>query len=84
MNQFDFFHVLLSNAINQSIINTQSRLNRSLPEEQQEAQEKMLKAIHDILSEWKKISPEFRQQVSDTCIAKAASELGWRNGGQYQ
>ncbi len=84
MNQFDFVNMFLSNAINQSIINTQSRLNRSLPEEQQEAQEKMLKAIHDLASEWRKISPEFKQQVSDTCIAKAAVEFGWRNGGRHQ
>lgn len=83
MNQFDFLNMLLSNAINQSIINTQSRLNMPLPADQQEAQEKMLKAIHDLVSEWGKISPEYKQQVSDTCIAKAAIELGWRNGGQY-
>lgn len=84
MNQNDFLYFLFSNAVNQSIANVQMQKGEPLTEDQADEQEKMLRAIHDFSEAAKNILPKYTQQVMDACIAKAASEFGWQNGGQWQ
>lgn len=82
MNQNEWMNNIFSAMVNQAISN-QQRSVAPLPEDQQEAQEKILDAIHDLLENKEKIKPEFQSQVFDAAILKIASEIGWRNGGTF-
>lgn len=80
MNPYELLQGFISARINQAITNQQNRTN-PLPPDQQEAETKLLNAIHDISENMAKIKPEYQAQVLDAMILKAASEFGWFNGG---
>lgn len=71
---------LLSQIVNQSLINRENRWT-TLPADQQQALNEILKAIHDIKNNWDKINPEYRPQALDAALIKAAEELGMISGG---
>lgn len=66
--------------VNQAIIN-QSNKPEELPPDQQEAEKKMLDAIHNFIENSAKIKPEYRAQVKDCIVLKTATEMGWTIGG---
>lgn len=80
MNQNELMNNIFSAMVNQAIMNQQKNV-ALLPEDQQEAQKKILDAIHDLIENKKKIKPEFQPQVFDAVILKIESETGWINGG---
>ena len=80
MNPNELFNSIISAMVNQAFINQQI-YRQPLPGDQQEAQQKMLDAIHDFIENQQKIRPEYRSQVLDSVVLKIASENGWMNGG---
>lgn len=82
MNQNDFFYFLFSNAVNQAIMNRQ-RNTAPLPEDQQEALEKILDAIHDLFENKQKIKNDYQPQAFDAVVLKIAAEIGWSNRGYF-
>lgn len=82
MNPNEWMNSIFSAMVNQAIMNQQKRV-APLPEDQQEAQKKILDAIHDLVENKEKIKPEFQPQVFDAVILKIAAETGWLNGGHY-
>lgn len=82
MNQNELMNNIFSAMVNQAIMNQQKNV-ALLPEDQQEAQKKILDAIHDLIENKKKIKPEFQPQVFDSVVLKIASETGWINGGHF-
>jgi hypothetical protein len=82
MNQSEWMNNIFSAMVNQAIINQQKSV-LPLPEDQQEAQKKILDAIHDLIENKQKIKLEFQPQVFDAVILKIASEIGWMNGGSF-
>lgn len=82
MNQNELMNNIFSAMVNQAIMNQQKNV-ALLPEDQQEAQKKILDAIHDLIENKKKIKPEFQPQVFDAVVLKIASETGWINGGHF-
>lgn len=82
MNQSEWMNNIFSAMVNQAIINQQKSV-LPLPEDQQEAQKKILDAIHDLIENKQKIKFEFQPQVFDAVILKIASEIGWMNGGSF-
>ena len=82
MNE-EIFKQFLSQIVNQSLINRETRWT-ILPIDQQQALDKILDAVHDIKSNWDKIKPEYRSQVQDAVVIKSALEWGMLNGGNQQ
>lgn len=82
MNQSEWMNNIFSAMVNQAILNQQKSV-LPLPEDQQEAQKKILDAIHDLIENKQKIKLEFQPQVFDAVILKIASEIGWMNGGSF-
>ncbi len=82
MNQNELMNNIFSAMVNQAIMNQQKNV-ALLPEDQQEAQKKILDAIHDLIENKKKIKQEFQPQVFDAVVLKIASETGWINGGYF-
>ena len=82
MNQNELMNNIFSAMMNQAIMNQQKNV-ALLPEDQQEAQKKILDAIHDLIENKKKIKPVFQPQVFDAVVLKIASETGWINGGHF-
>ncbi len=82
MNQSEWMNNVFSAMVNQAILNQQKSV-LPLPEDQQEAQKKILDAIHDLIENKQKIKLEFQPQVFDAVILKIASEIGWMNGGSF-
>ena len=80
MNMNNGLEIILENMINQSIYNRENRWIK-LPEDQQEALDKMLKAIHDFQENREKIKTEYQAQALDAVILKAAIEMGCSFGG---
>ena len=82
--QNDNLNTLLSemfdHAVNQAIKNQNTR-QRLLPEDQKQAQDEILSAIHSLFESRDKIKPEYIQQVNDAIILKIAAEFNRRNGG---
>ena len=82
--QNDNLNTLLSEmfdrADNQAIKNQNTR-QRLLPEDQKQAQDEILSAIHSLFESRDKIKPEYIQQVNDAIILKIAAEFNRRNGG---
>lgn len=82
--QNDNLNTLLSEmfdrAVNQAIKNQNTR-QRLLPEDQKQAQDEILSAIHSLFESRDKIKPEYIQQVNDAIILKIAAEFNRRNGG---
>lgn len=75
MNQAEFIQSIISGIINQSLINQQYYHN-PLPDDQKQAQEEMLKALHDLITAANKVEPQYRPQVGGTCALKIAAEMG--------
>lgn len=82
MNQIELMSSIFSAMVNQAIANTHSQ-RILLPQDQQEAQDKILDAIHDMIENREKIKPEYQAQVYDAIVLKIASEIGWNNGGNH-
>lgn len=82
MNQNEWMKNVFSMMVNQAILNQQKSVV-PLPKEQQEAQKKILDAIHDFIENKKKITPEYLPQVFDAVVLKIAAETGWTNGGSF-
>ena len=82
MNQDEWMRNIFSAMVNQAIMNRQRGVV-PLPEDQQEAQKKILDAIHDLIENKQKIKLEYQPQVLDAVILKIASETGWINGGGF-
>lgn len=82
MNQNEWMNNIFSAMVNQAILNQQNHV-APLPEDQQEAQKKILDAIHDLIENKGKIKPEYQPQVFDVVILKIAAETGWMNGGHF-
>ena len=82
MNQSEWINNIFSAMVNQAILNQQKSV-LPLPEDQQEAQKKILDAVHDLIENKQKIKLEFQPQVFDAVILKIASEIGWMNGGSF-
>ena len=80
MNPNELFGSIVSAMVNQALMNQQRYVN-PLPSDQQEAQLKMLDAIHDFRENQKKIKSEYQAQVFDSVVLKIASENGWLSGG---
>ncbi len=80
MNENNYFQVAFNNAVNQALLNKE-RMWRTLPEDQQEALDKILTAIHDINENKRKILPAYQAQAWDAIILKLAAEMGLNNGG---
>ena len=80
MNQNEWMRVIFSAMVDRAIINRQKNI-APLPDDQQEAQKKILDAIHDLMKNKQKIEPEYQPQVLDAIILKIAAEIGWLNGG---
>ena len=84
MTQNEFMGSILSEMVNRLIaqaLQNQKTGWQLLPQNQQEAQDKILDAIHDLAENKAKIKPEYQTQVFDAMILKAAAEMGWLNGG---
>ena len=71
---------IFSSMVNQAIINQNNRV-QPLPQDQQEALNKILSGIHDIFEGKAEIKPEYEAQIRDSVVLKIASEMGWHNGG---
>ena len=82
MNQNEWLMNIFSAMVNQAIRNKQGNI-APLPEDQQEAQKKILDAIHDLIENKQKIKLEYQSQVFDAVILKIATEIGWLNGGGF-
>ena len=84
MNPNNFWRDFLSNAfsamVNQALIR-QSHGSAPLPQDQKEAEEKILQAIHDLFENKAKIQGPYQSQVFDEVILKIASEVGWNTFG---
>ena len=80
MSENQFMNTVFSAMVNQAIQNRGSWVS-PLPQDQEEAQKKILDAIHDLLANKAKIKPEYRAQVFDAMVLILASETGWNYGG---
>ncbi len=84
MNMQEMFFEMVkdwfSAMVNQAIIN-QSNRSEKMPPDQQEAEKKMLDAIHNFIENSAKIRPEYGAQVKDCIVLEIATEMGWVIGG---
>lgn len=86
MNLMEIIRGYIMGRIDQGLINLNNRQN-PLPDDQKQAQEDMLKALHDLITAANKVEPKYRPQVCDTCVIKFAIEMGWinnQNGGSLK
>lgn len=86
MTQNEFMSSIFSEMVNRSIaqaLQNQKAGWQLLPQDQQEAQDKILDAIHDLAENKAKIKPEYQHQVFDAMVLKVAAEMGWLNGGNH-
>lgn len=67
-----------SSLVNQSIANTRKQ-NIKLPQDQQEALDKILEAIHNLNENWSKIAPQYKPVAFHESILKVAAETGWND-----
>lgn len=81
MNEMNFILTSMFNSlVNQAIVNREKQWQQ-LPQDQQEAQDKMLNAIHDLFENNNKILPQYRQQVLEAMALKIMSEMQKPIGG---
>lgn len=78
MNDQSFINKIISDLINQALIR-QSQVHLPLPNDQKEAEKKILDAIHDLFEAKKDVKDAYRNQIIDAMIIKIAIELGWIN-----
>jgi len=79
MNQNEIMGMVFSGLVNQSI-EYQNSKHTNLPDDQQEAIDKMLKAIHDFCENKAIIKPEYQADAFAASVLKVAAELGWNAG----
>ena len=74
-------HYMCANAITQSKYN-KKKTWKKLPEDQEKALNEMLNGIQDAAKIYnenmKKIKPQYKSQIVDAMILKAASAFGWK------
>ena len=80
MNENEFMSTVFSAMVNQAVQNRENWVS-PLPQNQEEAQKKILDAIHDLVESKAKIKPEYQAQVFQAMILKFAAETNWHNGG---
>ncbi len=80
MSEHEFMNTVFSAMVNQAIQNREKWVN-PLPQDQEEAQRKILDAIHDLVENRAKIKPEYQTQVLEAAVLKNAAETNWFNGG---
>ena len=85
----EFIRSLLSGQINESILNQQYWVQ--LPSEQPQILDEILEDIHDIatgmnkiVSNERKVLPQYQTQFRDAMVLKLATELGMIDGGKQQ
>ena len=80
MSENKFMNAVFSAMVNQAIQNRENWIS-PLPQDQEEAQKKILDAIHDLMENKAKIKPEYQTQVFEAMVLKFAVETDWHNGG---
>lgn len=80
MSENQFMNAVFSAMVNQAIQNRENWIS-PLPQDQEEAQKKILDAIHDLMENKAKIKPEYQTQVFEAMVLKFAVETDWHNGG---
>ena len=75
--------LMFSSLVNQALVNRKNRW-QPLPQDQQEALNKILDAIHDIEENRNKIQSQYQQQALETIALKIASEMNMPIGGLHQ
>ncbi len=80
MSENQFMNTVFSAMVNQAIQNRGSWVS-PLPPDQEEAQKKILDAIHELVENKAKIKPEYQAQVFEAMVLKFAAETNWHNGG---
>ena len=80
MSEKQFMNAVFSAMVNQAIQNRENWIS-PLPQDQEEAQKKILDAIHDLMENKAKIKPEYQTQVFEAMVLKFAVETDWHNGG---
>ncbi len=75
MNDMNYIFTMMFNSlVNQAIINKAVQW-KQLPQDQQEALDKMLSAIHDLVENKSKIHPQYQQQALEAMALKLVSEM---------
>lgn len=69
------FRTLFSKVVKQSLMNQKTKW-KTLPIDQQEVLNEMLRLVHDFAENKKKIKPEYKSQVYDAVILEVAEEMG--------
>ena len=81
MNEMNYIlSVIFNSLVNQAIVNREKQWQQ-LPQDQQEAQDKMLNAIHDLIENKNRILPQYQQQVLEAMALKIMSEMQKPIGG---
>lgn len=80
MSENQFMNTVFSTMVNQAIQNRRNWVS-PLPQDQEEAQKKILDAIHDLVENKAKIKPEYQTQIFEAMVLKFAAEINWYNGG---
>ena len=78
MNDQSFINKIISDLVNQALIR-RGQAQLPLPDDQKEAEKKILDAIHDLFEAKKSVKEDYRNQIIDAMIIKIAIELGWIN-----
>lgn len=81
MSENEFINTIFSAMLNQAVKNRENWVS-PLPQDQEEAQRKILDAIHDLMENKTKIKPEYQTQVLEAAVIKIAAEMNWRDGGR--
>lgn len=82
-DMYNFFQMMLKSMINQAIINKEKQW-KQLPQDQQEALDKLLCIIDDIDEYKNKIQPQYQQQALEAIVIKIASKMNPPIVGGYQ
>lgn len=80
MSENQFMNTVFSAMVDKAIQNRENWIS-PLPKDQEEAQKKILDAIHDLMENKAKIKPEYQTQVFEAMVLKFAAETDWHNGG---
>ncbi len=84
MNLYDFLRDFFNNAFSAMVngaLMRRAQWPAPLPQDQKEAEEKILQAIHDLFENKEKIQEPYQSQVVDDVVLKIASEIGWNTFG---
>ena len=84
MNEMNnYLHMIFNSIVNQAILNKEKQW-KQLPQDQQEALDKLLCIIDDIDEYKNKIQPQYQQQALEAIVIKIASKMNPPIVGGYQ